>query len=310
MRKQQAFNSDKKLLKGNLHCHTTRSDGRISPDEIIRLYKQNGYDFLAITDHRKYNYQNFAPDVDITIIPGMEFDSTFDNTGYKRCFHTVCIGPAKEDGNGYDQDQTFARGISTCQEEYQPYLDDIHAKKNLTIYAHPQWSSTPPRYFDKLQGDFAIEIWNSICAIEHDMDKDAAYWDDLLGIGKKIYGVATDDCHKPNHPCNGWVMVNADNNINSILDALKNGAFYSSCGPEIYDFYEEDGAVHIECSDAVMIKFMADKHPSEVIRGNTDSPISGAELNINNSYNYIRAEIIDSNGKKAWTNPIFFDGRE
>ena len=82
-------------------------------------------------------------------------------------------------------------GTAKDQFEYQVHLDDIHAKKNLTIYCHPEWSSTPARYFEKMQGNFAMEIWNSGCAIEDDMDIDAAYWDELLGQGIRIFGVAT-----------------------------------------------------------------------------------------------------------------------
>ena len=37
--------------KGNLHTHTTRSDGRKSPEEVMALYRDHGYDFLALTDH-------------------------------------------------------------------------------------------------------------------------------------------------------------------------------------------------------------------------------------------------------------------
>ena len=37
--------------KGNLHTHTTQSDGRLSPQEAVRWYEQNGYDFVALTDH-------------------------------------------------------------------------------------------------------------------------------------------------------------------------------------------------------------------------------------------------------------------
>ena len=37
--------------KGNLHTHTTDSDGLKSPDDVKRLYKSLGYDFLALTDH-------------------------------------------------------------------------------------------------------------------------------------------------------------------------------------------------------------------------------------------------------------------
>ena len=85
------------------------------------------------------------------------------------------------------------------------------------------------------------------------MDTDAAYWDEILGQGKVIYGVATDDGHDMIHHCKGWVMVRAENNINAILNALGQGAFYSSCGPMIYDFYVEDGKAIVECSPAAKV---------------------------------------------------------
>lgn len=308
MKRQQAFTGDEKMLKGGLHCHTTRSDGAGAPDEVIRKHYDNGYDFLALTDHRVYNYENFAPDVPITIIPGMEFDNTFYNDHGFRCFHTVCIGPSKEDGNGFEQDVRLKSGTATCQEEYQSYLDKIHVKNNLTVYCHPEWSSTPARYFEKLQGDFAMEIWNSGCVMDNDMDKDAAYWDELLGQGKVIYGVATDDGHAMDQHCNGWVMVRAENNINAILEALKNGAFYSSCGPEIYDFYVENGKVVVKCSDAVKVRFHADTHPTQVIKAK-GGLLTSAELDLNwegeVQYKYVRAVVIDKDGRYAWTNPIF-----
>lgn len=246
----------------------------------------------------------------MTIIPGMEFDNQNFEPGYGfRCFHTVCIGPSKEDGNGYEQDQKLESGTALNQEEYQPYLDEIHAKKNLTIYCHPEWSSTPARYFEKLQGDFAMEIWNSGCVIECDMDKDAAYWDELLGQGKVIYGVATDDGHGMHQHCNGWVRVRAENQINAILEALKNGAFYASCGPEIYDFYVEDGKAVVECSSAAKVRFQSDKHPT-CIKKSEDGTLTHAEFDLTSwagPYRYIRATVIDKDGKFAWTNPIFLD---
>ena len=308
MKQQQAFSGSERMLKGGLHCHTTRSDGKGSPEEVIRYHHQHGYDFLALTDHRVYNFKNYAPDVPITIIPGMEMDATFEEGQGFRCFHIVCIGPAKEDGNGYEQDQRLESDRSRNQEEFQSCLDDIHAKGNLTVYCHPEWSSTPARYFDRLRGNFAMEIWNSGCAMEDDMDTDAAYWDELLGQGQILYGVATDDGHPMYQHCNGWVMVRAENNINSILAALKNGAFYSSCGPEIYDFYVENGKAVIECSPAAKIRFHCDKHPTRIQRAETGQ-LTHAEINISHNgvldYPYVRATVIDENGKYAWTNPRF-----
>jgi len=40
-------------LKGSIHCHTTESDGACTPRQIIDWHSENGYSFLAITDHNK-----------------------------------------------------------------------------------------------------------------------------------------------------------------------------------------------------------------------------------------------------------------
>lgn len=39
------------MLKGALHTHTTKSDGKLSPEEVIEVHASLGYDFLALTDH-------------------------------------------------------------------------------------------------------------------------------------------------------------------------------------------------------------------------------------------------------------------
>lgn len=314
MKQQQAFTDNTKMLKGGLHCHTTRSDGRGTPEDVIRLHYSNGYDFLALTDHRFYNYKNFAPDVPMTIIPGMEFDNTFTWDRGFRCFHIVCVGPARENGNGYEQDERVSSGTAKDQDEFQPYLDKIHSKNNLTIYCHPEWSSTPARYFDKLEGNFAMEIWNSGCAMENHMDTDAAYWDEILDQDKLIYGVATDDGHGMECHCKGWVMVNSENNIDSILAALKDGKFYSSCGPEIYNFYVDGDTAYVDCSPASVVRLHGGMHPTR-LEISRDGSLTHAEFKIGSEnwqgeYKYIRATVIDKDGKHAWTNPIFFDGRD
>lgn len=304
--RQQAFTGENKLLKGALHCHTTRSDGKVTPEDVIRLHKANEYDFMAITDHNIYNYKNYAEDIEITIIPGMEVDNTFERIKGFRTFHHVCLGPDDET-NGYAQDQRLPNGNAKDQYEYQPYLDAIHANNNITFYCHPEWSSTPPRYFDKLKGNVAMEIWNSGGADENYMDTNALYWDDLLGQGIRLWGVATDDGHQPHHHCKGWVMVNAENNVKSILEAIKDGKFYSSCGPIIKDFYFENGNIYLDCEPVEKIYFLSDCHPTEIFT-NEGGQITHAETDIDpENYKYIRAYVIDKDGKQAWTNPIFFE---
>ena len=299
--RQSAFETTKPLLKGALHCHTTRSDGADNPADTIRYHAEHGYQFMALTDHRCYNRQNYAPETAITIIPGMEFDATFEKEKGFRCFHTVCIGPADE-RNPFTQDQRFDSGVASNQTEYQPYLDWLHQSHQLTVYCHPEWSSTPARYFDQLKGNFAMEIWNTGCAQDNGMDTNAAYWDELLGQGQRIYGVATDDGHHMGQHCVGYVMVNASNTVDAILAALAEGRFYSSCGPVIQDFYVEDGVAHVVCEPCATIQFCADKHPTVQFQ---EEGITHAMLDLRHQYDYIRVSVIDAQGRRAWTNPIF-----
>lgn len=304
MIRQAAFTAATPLLKGGLHCHTTRSDGHGTPEAVIRMHAQNGYDFLALTDHRIYNYKNFAPDTGVLIVPGMEMDRNLPAPGGVHCFHTVCIGPAREDGNGFEQDQTFPSGRVTDQAEFQPLLDSLHANGNLTIYCHPEWSFTPACEFDRLRGNFAMEIYNNGCAMENDMDTNAACWDALLRAGQRIFGVATDDGHAMDQHCGGWVRVNAQKTLPDILRALRDGAFYSSCGPEITDFYVEDGHAVLACSPCKSISFDADFAPTSVTR-DAQGCITSARFPLRPHHTYVRATVMDAQGRRAWTNPIF-----
>ena len=297
------------MLKGALHCHTTRSDGKVEPADVVQLHKDNGYDFLAVTDHRLYNYDNFGVE-GITILPGMEMDGNFVKSEGDRqvhCHHIVCIGPEKDKGNGYQQDEAFERWAMEKPEDSQPHIDAIHEKGNLTIYAHPQWSGTPAREFEMLRGNFAMEIFNSGCAMENRLDMNAAYWDELLSQGQRIFGVATDDGHKKEHHCNGWVRVSCENNVSAILEALEEGRFYASCGPEIFDFTVEHGVAHIACSPVSEIQFIHFRSPYPVVMPEGDAPLTGGEVKLRPGSNYVRACVVDAQGRRAWTNPIFLE---
>ena len=306
MIRQAAFENAGKMLKGGLHCHTTRSDGKGTPEEVIALHEHNGYDFLAITDHRKYNFKNYLPGSKMTIIPGMEMDRNFADDRPVHCFHSVWLGREKPN-NPYEQDQTFDRGEVKDQYEFQKLLDEGHANGQLTIYCHPQWSGTFVREFEQLKGNFAMELWNTGCAMENGVDVNNGWlWDELLMQGQKIYGVAVDDGHPVYQHCQGWVMVNAENSVDAILDALKNGAFYSSTGPEIHDFWiDDDNVAHVKCSPCSFVRFHSAASITRKLYGEKGSPVMEASMPVRGCDTYLRVEVTDLNGRVAWSNPIF-----
>ena len=67
------------ILKGNLHAHTTFSDGRRPVEEVVARYRDLGYDFLAITDHDDriqddYWFRIPPSDDRMIVLPGVELD--------------------------------------------------------------------------------------------------------------------------------------------------------------------------------------------------------------------------------------------
>src|SRR5918995_4095171 len=50
------FDKPGRFYRGNIHAHSTNSDGTLPPQELASLYREAGYDFLAITDHYRQRY--------------------------------------------------------------------------------------------------------------------------------------------------------------------------------------------------------------------------------------------------------------
>lgn len=298
--RQAAFEKKMPFLKGGLHCHTCLSDGKASPEATIRHHANMGYDFLAITDHRRYNTHNDAPDTGLLIIPGMEADRFLDGSGMQ-VVHVVAVGP--ETGNGYENGQTVLYERGGRAVDCQDMIDDIRSANNLAILAHPTWSGNTPQDVLTLQNYNLIEVWNTGSEFDWGVSDRGYHWDTLLYAGRRVFGVASDDGHALQENGFGFVRVAAEKNVPSILEALAKGEFYASCGPEIYDFYIEDGWACINCSPVSQIQLRNFSAPHRIVKG---SNMTAAQIKIRDCcQDYIRMEVVDAQGRRAWTNPIF-----
>ncbi|MBP8598517.1 MAG: PHP domain-containing protein [Selenomonas sp.] len=73
-------------MPSDLHMHTTFSDGRLTPEELVAAAKTAGLSYMAITDHDtvegiSYLYENgLYPCKGIHIIPGIEFSAHHPTT--------------------------------------------------------------------------------------------------------------------------------------------------------------------------------------------------------------------------------------
>lgn len=296
--------------KGNLHLHSTNSDGRKTPEEVIQIYQDHGYQFVSFTEHEYYTHNSGLSTKDFLILPGVEF--ACDKPDPYRIYHLLGIGrhaaeKAAYSDNGFADGQRFSVKKWQGLETIQSTLDEIHAANNLAVFNHPKWSRLELDDFIDLHGFFAMEIYNHGCEVESHTGLSVDYWDSLLRRGRKVWGIATDDSHFiMKDYCGGWVMVNAPElTIEAITAALEAGNFYSSCGPEVYDFTVENGIVRIDCSDVREIHFVTYESFGRSIFAEDGKSLRSGQFQLSGSELYVRAEIVDHSGRTAWTNPIF-----
>jgi hypothetical protein len=89
----------------------------------------------------------------------------------------------------------------------------------------------------------------------------------------------------------------------AILEAIRQGLFYSSTGPVIEDLKIAGGKISLVTSPVKMIDFIADGILG-IRRASLEKNICLAEYELTGQERYLRIEITDEKGKKAWTNPV------
>ncbi|HCG77137.1 MAG: hypothetical protein COZ37_06215 [bacterium (Candidatus Ratteibacteria) CG_4_10_14_3_um_filter_41_18] len=292
------FSAEGNWYKGNLHTHTDNSDGELSPREVISLYHRRGYKILSLTDHYKLTYGEELKKEGICLIPGEEIDGGQSAAGTS--FHIVALNITKE--------ITFANKEEITAQEI---INRIKAENGEALIAHPYWSGLTLHDILPLEGYLGIEVFNSTCLNSIGKGESSVHWDNLLAKGKRISGFATDDTHgyseQQYHPMDmgkGWIMVKAISlNRETIMDSIKKGLFYASCGPGIKNLSIEKEIIKVETSPVSSITFIASA--SQGGRISTSSTLTQAEYEIRGGEKYIRIECADNRGRKAWTSPLF-----
>lgn len=301
-----AFTTPGRFWRGNLHTHSTRSDGVLPPEEVCRRYRAEGYDFLALTDHfiGAYGY----PIVDtlpfraegFTTILGAELHSGAMANG--ELWHILAVGLPAD----FAPSQSPSFQPVAGQESGPEIAARAVAAGAFVAVAHPQWSGLTLADARSIAAAHAVEVYNHGCATGCDRPDGFAIADLLLTEGRRLSLIATDDAHfsEPDH-FGGWVMVKAETNTpEALLAALKAGAFYSSQGPEIRDVRVDGDHVVVECSAAASVVAIGHGTGAKAVHGHsmTRAAVPLARLNASP---WLRVAVIDAAGKRAWSNPIW-----
>ena len=282
----------KTRYKINLHTHTTVSDGGKTPDEAADIYRSAGYDAIAITDHWKYGEERVC-DNGLLVLSGAEYN-IYNVSAKDGLFHIV--------GVGMDVDPGLDKSASA-----QEAINAIKAAGGLAVIAHPAWSLNTPAHIMALENADATEIYNSVSAVHMSRRPDSGIIVDMLGAVGRFYPLlATDDVHyyDGSDECVAWIMAEAEEcTKDAILKAVREQKFYATQGPEIHLSIDGDEAV-VRCSPCKEIVFLSELVWSpRVFEG---EGITEARYKIRDGETYIRAEVMDADGKRAWTNCIAF----
>ena len=276
----------KTRYKINLHTHTKDTDGHVSQAEAIRRYKKAGYDAIAITDHwiSKFNGREQG----ITLLSGGEY-----NTSYRDCmdgvYHIVGVG------------FTEAPSGIKVDDPPQKIIDAIHAVGGVAILAHPAWSLNDPAQIMELRDVDATEIYNTVSGVHFSRRPDSSLIIDMVASRGRYYPlIAADDTHfYDNDDCVSFIMVRADSaDAEVLIEAIRRGDYYASQGPEVHLYREGDEFV-VRCSPCSEIRYYSNSVYTE--RVYYGDGITEARYKPKPVERYVRAEVVDKDGKLAWS---------
>ena len=278
----------KKYYKVALHLHSTLSDGKLTPEEIAKEYKRDGYDAIALTDHWKYGE---CREIDgLHIISGCEYNYGVANTKDGGVMHIVGLG------------MRFNPEIKRDATK-QEIVDGIRSASGMAVLAHPAWSLNSVEELKELSGIEATEIYNAVSEAGQSLRPDSSYFVDLAANkGEYPKLLATDDAHYYGgiDDRKGWVYVSADELCDeAILEAIRRGDFYASMGPELY--VERVGnKLIIDTSPSNIIGTLSNMSwaANRVLRG---EGLTHHEYEFKEVEDWVRVEVTDKDGKRAWS---------
>ena len=286
------FSDSLPFLKANFHCHTTESDGRLSPTDVAGFYEYAGYDVLAITDHRKVTQ---LPSTEhLLLIPGIELDYVLPG----QWVHILGLGIDSTIGEKWNRFGTPQEGI-----------DLIRLLGGIAVLAHPAWSLNTPEFMRSLTGLSGVEIWNSVSTLP--LNGDRADSSSLLDVtwasgGELLPVYANDDSHPYKDEAGvAATMVQAEEkSIPAVMEALKAGRFYATTGPQIYQIENKNSQeIIVHCSPAESIIFYSDC-PWAAGRAVIKPGMTGCNYFVQKNDHFVRIEVRDAAGRKAWSAPM------
>ena len=300
--------------RGNIHTHTTESDGDAEPEKVTAWYRDHGYDFLVLSDHNHLTLLDYGNGRDGSpgplMIPGEEVTLPVDGASKGVPVHLGAIGIDR-----------LVEPIDTgdVATTLQANIDAIRDAGGISCINHPSWKwAFDHEAIIKTRGASMLEVFNAASECNNysipvpGFFSPSEIWDNVLSAGIPIFGVASDDSHhyhdfspEMENPGRGWVMVESDGlDSEAVVEAMAEGRFYSSTGVFLGELkasvHEVSLKIRRKADSIFLTRFIG-----------ADGTVYDEQVGREVSYRptgderYIRAHVFSSNGLQAWTQPVF-----
>ena len=301
-------------LKGNLHTHTTNSDGDESPQHVAEWYHEHGYDWLCLSDHNH-----------LTILEGTKAERSKWPllVAGEEVTSRNADGPVHVNGYGVTRvvEASDSPDIVTSMQEN---IDRIIAAGGMASINHPnfRWSFDDSEML-QAHGYQFMEVYNGHPYSQNRGGGGKAstdgIWDRLLSHGRRVWGIAVDDAHHytgefssaRSNPGRGWVQVKAARLAQQdIYEAMSAGDFYASTGVTIGDMVSNTKEITIDISpetspnDGIQAKYttLFTGQNGRLLYESTSNSPAYRPTRLDT---YVRSTIYSSLGTQAWTQPVF-----
>lgn len=270
-------------------------------------YRDAGYDFLCLSDHFEAEY-------------GWQITDTRSlcDQGF-----TTIVGAELSSGPWTERHTYWVTAAGLPVDFETPPADDhaeaIRRARDMgafVVLLHPALNNLPPAAAERspeLCAIHAVEIYNHHLASALPAQADGTYMlDALLERGRRLLVNAGDDAHfsHPKDRFGGWIEVYCDRlDPEALLGSLKSGSYYSTQGPSFHGLLVDGERLRVETSEAYAISLTGggDRWQSGQERHSTDGePIVEAEFDLAPFRDsHCRVSVVDSAGRRAWSNPIW-----
>ncbi len=291
------------FLRGNIHTHTTVSDGGSTPEQTITWYRTHGYQFLAITDHNSlFRPARFASlqEPGFALISGEEI--TMTGKGRQVHVNALCT-KTKIPGGSFGSP---AAALSTA-------ISQVRAQGGVALVNHPNfdWGLSAADVTDARDAPL-LEIASGHPYVHSAGDAShpshEQIWDIALSSGADFMGVGVDDEHHidvssdpPATPGRAWVSVFGEKaEAAPICAALGQGQLYASTGVELKRISVRERVYEVEPANPFATVVFVGSAGRELARVKLGASGSAA-YSLRSGEGYVRARIEAEDGKRAWT---------